>query len=95
MSSRGTVYTVLNPRGYAEPLAKIPLAPRLSELAGKTVYIILGFPGVLFNPIPPHLSDALQETVPGVKVVYDPMPEEFESKAAKEAADAVITCLSH
>ena len=46
----------LNPRGVPPPITLIPMAPRLSTLDGKTVYLVdTGF----------HGSDALLEQVAG------------------------------
>jgi hypothetical protein len=36
--------TVLNPQGQPPPIARVPMAPRLETLEGKTIYIVdIGF----------------------------------------------------
>jgi hypothetical protein len=36
--------TVLNPLGQAPPIVRVPMAPRIDNLAGKTIYIVdVGF----------------------------------------------------
>ncbi len=32
--------TVLNPLGYSPPIRRVPMAPRLEALSGKTIYIV-------------------------------------------------------
>ena len=62
-----TKYTVLNPCGYMVSRERIPLAPRIPNLDGKTIYLlenaqygVLGEYGVL---------DALKKTFPGANFV--------------------------
>lgn len=61
---------VLNPRGTPKPWTRIPLAPRLSDLRGKKVYVIpcLYDQTVVEVVVLNHaIVDALNEAVPGVK----------------------------
>jgi hypothetical protein len=98
----GSEYKIvgLNPRGVPPPITLIPMAPRLSTLDGKTVYLVdTGF----------HGSDALLEQVagwfsrnkPSVTTVFrrkaGPYAEDDPKLWAeiKEKGNAVIMAVGH
>lgn len=61
--------TALNPKGMPPPITLVPMAPRLSTLDGKTVYLVSdGFPGA------DHFLDQVgkwfKTNMPGVTTVY-------------------------
>lgn len=101
--------TVLNPRGIPKPWTRIPLAPRLSDLKDKTVYVIPVFyhDEVDATGAPRAIVDALPGIVPGVKAVYpktaysrgpavrdkSSLPTE-EEEADLKHADAVVNAVS-
>ena len=58
------VYKCLNPVGIQEPVDLSPLAPRLTSLDGKTIYISIGAGGEQDITIP--LPKALQAHYPNV-----------------------------
>ena len=100
---------VLNPCGIPKPLKRIPLAPRLSDLSGKTVYVIPVFyhDEVDATAATRAIVDALPEVVPGVKAVYpktaysrgpaldvSPVGPTEEEWADLKHADAVVNAVS-
>jgi len=61
--------TALNPRGMPPPITLIPMAPRLSTLDGKTIYLISdGFPGA--DHFLAQVAIWFQKNMPSVKTVY-------------------------
>jgi hypothetical protein len=61
--------TTLNPRGMPPPITLIPMAPRLSTLDGKTIYLISdGFPGA--DHFLAQVAKWFQTNMPSVKTVY-------------------------
>ncbi|HTX16296.1 MAG TPA: hypothetical protein VMD77_13445 [Candidatus Baltobacteraceae bacterium] len=61
--------TALNPRGMPPPITLIPMAPRLSTLDGKTIYLISdGFPGA--DHFLAQVAKWFQTNMPSVKTVY-------------------------
>ena len=61
--------TALNPRGLPPPITLIPMAPRLSTLDGKTVYLISdGFPGA--DHFLAQVALWFQKNMPSVTTVY-------------------------
>ncbi len=68
-SASGEKIEALNPRGTPPPIQLIPMAPRLSTLDGKTIYLISdGFPGA------DHFLDQIalwfKKNMPSVTTVY-------------------------
>ena len=69
VSSSEPKLTVLNPRGMPPPITLIPMAPRLSTLDGKTIYLISdGFPGA--DHFLAQVAKWFQTNMPSVKTVY-------------------------
>jgi hypothetical protein len=61
--------TALNPRGLPPPITLIPMAPRLSTLDGKTVYLVSdGFPGA--DRFLAQVALWFQKNMPSVTTVY-------------------------
>jgi hypothetical protein len=61
--------TALNPRGLPPPITLIPMAPRLSTLDGKTVYLVSdGFPGA--DHFLAQVALWFQKNMPSVTTVY-------------------------
>jgi hypothetical protein len=61
--------TALNPRGMPPPITLVPMAPRLSTLDGKTIYLISdGFPGA--DHFLAQVAKWFQTNMPSVKTVY-------------------------
>lgn len=57
--------TVLNPLGQPPPIARVPMAPRLASLEGKTIYIVdIGFTDThqLFTEMQKLLSEKYPKT---------------------------------
>jgi hypothetical protein len=64
MADQSKLYKCLNPVGLHEPVELHPLAPRLDNLDGKTIYISVGAGGEQGIMIP--LPKMLQEAYPQV-----------------------------
>ncbi|MGA8872079.1 MAG: hypothetical protein WB460_13115 [Candidatus Acidiferrales bacterium] len=61
--------TALNPRGMPPPITLIPMAPRLSTLDGKTIYLVSdGFPGA--DHFLAQVAKWFATNMPSVKTVY-------------------------
>ena len=55
--------TVLNPLGQPPAIERVPMAPRISDLKGKTIYIVdIGFSGT--HQLLTELQDLLMERYP-------------------------------
>jgi len=88
-------YGALNPRGIPEPIKIIALAPRISDLNGKTVYVV-NCGKTYADEILAGVARLLPERFPGVKVVHigkkkfygEDEPELW--KEIKERANAVV-----
>ena len=78
-------YAVLNPRGDMPAIDAKALAPRLSTLTGKTVYVYgLDFRMNPGDEIMLMIARGLAKTVPGIKVVY------LSDQYGDATADAVV-----
>jgi hypothetical protein len=67
----GEKYAVLNPRADMPPIDAKALAPRLSTLTGKTVYVYgLDFRMNPGDEIMLMVARGLAQAVPGIKVIY-------------------------
>lgn len=59
----------LNPRGMPPPITLIPMAPRLSTLDGKTIFLVSdGFPGA--DHFLAQVAKWFATNMPSVKTVY-------------------------
>jgi len=92
--------TVLNPRGLPPPITLIPMAPRLSTLDGKTVYLVSdGFPGA--NAFLNQVSIWFKKNMPNVTTVYRLKAGGFAdddpklNAEIKEKGQAVIMAIGH
>ncbi len=66
----GNLITVMNP-GITEKLAvRVPLAPRLDTLEGKTIYIVdTNYEGMGRTPVLEEMQAWFAKNMPGVKIV--------------------------
>lgn len=63
--------TVLNPAVTEKLAPRVPLAPRLDRLEGKTVYLVdMNYEGIDGTPVMMEMSGWFAENMPGVKAVY-------------------------
>ena len=92
--------TVLNPRGLPPPITLIPMAPRLSTLDGKTVYLVSdGFPGA--DAFLNQVSIWFKKNMPNVTTVYRLKAGGFAdddpklNAEIKEKGQAVIMAIGH
>ena len=68
-SDREAVFAVLNPCGEEKAVPAVPLAPRIQDLSGKTVYCISQIIGGA-DTFLKKIADALPRYAPGVKTVF-------------------------
>jgi hypothetical protein len=92
--------TVLNPRGIPPPITLVPMAPRLSTLDGKTVYLVSdGFPGA--DAFLNQISIWFKKSMPSVTTVYRLKAGGFAdddpklNAEIKEKGQAVIMAIGH
>ena len=89
------VYEALNPRGIPEPIQLQSLAPRISDLNDKTVYVV-NCGKTYAEEILAAIAKALPDYFPRVKVVHTSKKEWYGTdepalwKEVKERADAVV-----
>lgn len=92
--------TGLNPKGVAPPVQLVPMAPRLSTLDGKTIFLVSdGFPGA------DHFLDQMgiwfKKNMPGVTTEYRLKAGAFADDDPKLNAEikakgnAVIMAIGH
>ncbi len=98
-SSNGKI-EVLNPKGTPPPITLIPMAPRLSTLDGKTIYLVSdGFPGA--DHFLNQIAIWFQKNKPDVKTVYrlkaGALPDDDPKLWAeiKAKGNAVIMAIGH
>jgi hypothetical protein len=91
---------VLNPKGTPPPIQLIPMAPRLSTLDGKTIYLISdGFPGA--DQFLDQISIWFKKNMPSVTTIYrlkaGALPDDDPKLWAevKEKGNAVIMAIGH
>lgn len=88
-------YEALNPRGIPEPIKLTPLAPRISDLNDKTVYVV-NCGKTYSEEILAAIAKLLPEYFPRVKVVHTTKKKFYGENEpelwneVKERANAVI-----
>jgi hypothetical protein len=99
-AGRANKLTTLNPKGTPPPVQLIPMAPRLSNLDGKTVYLVdtgFGGGGMLLHQIELWFN----RNMPSVTVVFKrkagPYAEDDPAlwKEIKEKGNAAIMAIGH
>ena len=62
--------TVLNPAVTEKLAERVPLAPRLDSLEGKTIYLVdMNYEGILGTPVMGEMQAWFKKNMPGVKTV--------------------------
>ena len=92
--------TALNPRGIPPPITLIPMAPRLSSLDGKTIYLVSdGFPGA--DHFLDQVGNWFKKNMPNVTTVYRLKAGGFAdddpklNAEIKDKGQAVIMAIGH
>jgi hypothetical protein len=96
----GAKLEVLNPRGMPPPITLIPMAPRLSTLDGKTIFLISdGFPGA--DRFLAQVGDWFKKNMPSVHTEYRLKAGGFAdddpklNAEVKAKGNAVIMAIGH
>jgi hypothetical protein len=71
MTSNGSenMFAVLNPAGVAKEAVPLPLAPRVTDLSGKTIYCVSQHVGDADRFLK-KVTEALPRMIPGAKAVF-------------------------
>ncbi len=93
-------FVALSPKGTPPPVQRFPMAPNLSTLDGKTVYLVdTGFFGA--DLLLKQVADWFQRNMPSVKTVYRrkagtyPEPDPKLWQEIKANGNAVIMAIGH
>jgi hypothetical protein len=92
--------TGLNPKGVAPPVQLVPMAPRLSTLDGKTIFLVSdGFPGA--DHFLDQMGNWFKKNMPSVTTVYRLKAGQFAdddpklNAEIKATGNAVIMAIGH
>ena len=70
-ASNDKLITVLNPAVTEKLAERVPLAPRLDTLGGKTIYLVdMNYEGIGGTPVMVEMQTWFARNVPGVKAIY-------------------------
>lgn len=68
--TRDTMITVLNPAVTEKLAERVPLAPRLDTMEGKTIYLVdMNYEGIGGTPVMGEMQAWFEKNMPGVKTV--------------------------
>ena len=69
-ASGDELITILNPAVTEKLAERVPLAPRLDKLEGKTLYLVdMNYEGILGTPVMGEMQAWFAKNMPGVKTV--------------------------
>ena len=69
-ASKDKLVTVLNPAITEKLAARVPLAPRLDTLEGKTIYIVdMNYEGMIGTPVLGEMQAWFAKNMPSVKII--------------------------
>ncbi len=70
-ASKDALITILNPAVTEKLATRVPLAPRLDTLEGKTIYLVdMNYEGIGGTPVMQEMQQWFSKNMPGVKAVY-------------------------
>jgi len=70
-ASRDKLITVLNPAVTEKLAERVPLAPRLETLQGKTIYLVdMNYEGIGGTPVMEEMQAWFARNMPGIKAIY-------------------------
>jgi len=69
-ASKDKLVTVLNPAITEKLAARVPLAPRLDTLEGKTIYIVdMNYEGMIGTPVLGEMRTWFAKNIPSAKII--------------------------
>lgn len=69
-ASKDKLVTVLNPAITEKLAARVPLAPRLDTLEGKTIYIVdMNYEGMIGTPVLGEMRAWFAKNIPSAKII--------------------------
>jgi hypothetical protein len=69
-ASKDKLVTVLNPAITDKLAARVPLAPRLDTLEGKTIYIVdMNYEGMIGTPVLGEMRTWFAKNIPSAKII--------------------------
>ncbi|OGO19100.1 MAG: hypothetical protein A2144_00490 [Chloroflexi bacterium RBG_16_50_9] len=89
MAEKDKVYKCLNPVGKHEPVDQSPLAPRLTNLDGKTLHLSICGEADIWVPLEKRLKGDYPDVNWTVKKRFHIVPDELTEEERK-TTDAVI-----
>ena len=70
-ASKRQLITVLNPAVTEKLAERVPLAPRLDTLEGKTIYLVdMNYEGIGRTPVLEEMQAWFAKNMPGVKTIF-------------------------
>jgi hypothetical protein len=70
-ASKESLITVLNPAVTEKLAERVPLAPRLDTVEGKTIYLVdMNYEGIGGTPVMKEMQGWFAKNMPGVKAIY-------------------------
>jgi hypothetical protein len=70
-ASKDKLITILNPAVTEKLAERVPLAPRLDTLEGKTIYLVdMNYEGIGGTPVMVEMQAWFARNMPGVKAIY-------------------------
>jgi hypothetical protein len=69
-ASKDKLITVMNPAVTEKLAERVPLAPRLDTLEGKTIYLVdMNYEGIEGTPVMKEMQAWFEKNMPGVKTI--------------------------
>jgi hypothetical protein len=69
-TSKDKLITVMNPAVTEKLAERVPLAPRLDTLEGKTIYLVdMNYEGIEGTPVMKEMQAWFEKNMPGVKTI--------------------------
>jgi len=70
-AAKNKLITIMNPAVTEKLASRVPLAPRLDKLEGKTIYLVdMNYEGIGGTPVMQEMQRWFAKNMPGVKAIY-------------------------